>query len=107
MRFHNNSNKGGNLLSAAFIRDLDDDYRKHGVAAIAQLRRDELRNYLKLVLSLVPRELDLEALRQVDDIDEEERVLILKAAREALAWQEGFVSAAKNQPDNASNSVDS
>ena len=35
-----------------FLRDLHADYRAHGAAAIANLRRDEPRNYFQLVLSL-------------------------------------------------------
>jgi hypothetical protein len=36
-----------------FLRDLHADYRAHGAAAIATLRREEPRNYFKLLHSLL------------------------------------------------------
>ena len=44
--------KPASALGLAFLRDLEDDYRAHGAAAIADMRRNEPQNYFRLVHSL-------------------------------------------------------
>ena len=89
-------------LGSAFLRDLNRDYRAHGVNAIANSRKNEPRNYFRLLLSLVPKptrsetdwigglsDEDLEMLlrvaRQIERLGDEDIELLLKVARAELA----------------------
>ena len=46
-----------NRLSEKFILALHDDFEEHGSAVIAQVRQERPEIYLKVIASLVPREL--------------------------------------------------
>jgi hypothetical protein len=74
-------------LGHAFTRDLDRDYRAHGVDAIEKLRKNEPMNYFRLLLSLVPRELPTgdDFLKLLTD---EELDALIKYLREATQQQQ-------------------
>jgi len=40
----------------AFVRDLHDDWRKHGKAALAACRKEEPATYVRVVAGLLPKE---------------------------------------------------
>jgi hypothetical protein len=71
-------------LGRDVMRDLERDYRTHGVSAIESLRKDRPWSYLWLLLSLVPRQA-LSAQDSLSEVSDEEFHALLQAAREALA----------------------
>lgn len=48
-----------NKLGEAFIEALHEDFKEHGVAAIVKVRDDKPDQYLKVIASLLPKELTL------------------------------------------------
>jgi hypothetical protein len=72
------------------MRDLDRDYRAHGVDAIEKLRKNEPMNYFRLLVSLVPRELPTgdDFLKLLTD---EELDTLIKYLREATAAEKAKI----------------
>jgi hypothetical protein len=50
-----------NKLGEEFCGALYEDFQKHGVAVIETVRAERPADYLKLVASLVPRQIDLQS----------------------------------------------
>lgn len=50
-----------NKLSTAFLDALCDDFEKHGVAAIAKLRETSPAQYAKVIASVLPKDIYLDA----------------------------------------------
>jgi hypothetical protein len=48
-----------NKLGEAFIEALHDDFMEHGVAAIKTVRTEKPDQYLKVIASLLPRDVNL------------------------------------------------
>lgn len=48
-----------NKLGEAFIEALHDDFNEHGVAAIQTVRSEKPDQYLKVIASLLPKEMNL------------------------------------------------
>lgn len=48
-----------NKLGEAFIEDLYKDWQKHGVATIATVRAEKPDAYLKVIASLLPKDINL------------------------------------------------
>ena len=71
-------------LGKDFLRDLAQDYRAFGAGAISDLRKNEPRNYFRLLLSLVP---DYAPNQEgwLDSLTDEELDMLLKIARAELA----------------------
>src|SRR5580700_2301367 len=81
-RFLTGNNGGGrrkgsrNKLTERFLNTIADDFAEHGAEAIARVRTDDPAMYLKLVGSLVPRELIMQregspAINSAEITDEE------------------------------------
>jgi hypothetical protein len=75
--------KEGESLPSALMRAFAEDFAKMGGQALALLRTKHPQDYVKIILSLQSSANSKEATS--NDVDEEERRLILMAAREALA----------------------
>lgn len=61
-----------NRLSEAFIEALCDDFSKHGVVAIEAVRTEKPDQYLKVIASILPKEItgeDGEAIRVITSIE--------------------------------------
>jgi len=56
-----------NKLGEAFIEALHDDFQEHGVDTIVKVREDRPHEYLKVVASLLPKELHVKDV-SVDDL---------------------------------------
>ena len=56
-----------NKLGEAFIEALHDDFKTHGVAAIQTVRETKPDQYLKVVASVIPQEVN----HKVDDLNDE------------------------------------
>ena len=48
-----------NRLGEAFVRALHEDFEKHGVAAVEKVRDEKPDQYLKVIASLLPKEIDV------------------------------------------------
>lgn len=48
-----------NVLSEDFIRSMAEDFAKHGVSVIADVRENNPKDYLKLVADLVPKDFNV------------------------------------------------
>jgi hypothetical protein len=89
-----------NKLTERFLDTIADDFAEHGAEAIAKLRLDDPATYLKLVGSLVPRELILQRERCAEVntgaiTDEELAQYIMETStktsrrRFAVSWVDG------------------
>ena len=71
-----------NKLGEAFITALQEDFAAHGVEAIAIVRTEKPDQYLKVIASLLPRDVNL-TVNQADELTDEqliERIRSLDAA---------------------------
>lgn len=65
-------------LQGDFMRELAEDFAKHGKSAIVEVRENEPAAYLKVVASLMPKE--VEEKRALDNVPDE----VIEAAIEML-----------------------
>jgi hypothetical protein len=56
-----------NKLGEAFVAALFDDFSQHGPAAIARVREEDPTAYVKVVASLLPREIKVDDMRELTD----------------------------------------
>lgn len=78
-----------NKLGESFLTDLQADWEKNGVDVIAKVRTDRPHEYLKVVASILPKELNVRV-DPLDEMDDDELTAILAAARAACRLhQEG------------------
>lgn len=75
-----------NRLAGRLIAALANDFEKHGAKAVAAIRADSPTNYLRLVASLMPKELHDED--PLDEVSDDELVNALAELR-ALAASRG------------------
>lgn len=69
-----------NKLGEAFIAALHDDFQAHGVAAIQQVREERPHEYLKVVASILPKELKVTTESELTDEQLDSRIRQLAAA---------------------------
>ena len=74
-----------NLLGEAFIADLYADWLKHGVATIEKVRAARPADYLKVVASILPRDLNVKV-SAVENMTDDE----LNATIERLLVELGY-----------------
>lgn len=51
--------KSRNRLQGAFLRALADDFEEHGPAALVAMRKEKPSDYIRVVASLMPKELEV------------------------------------------------
>lgn len=69
-----------NKLGEAFISALHDDFNENGVAAIQRVRVDRPHEYLKVIASLLPKELKVTTESDLTDEQLDQRIRQLAAA---------------------------
>jgi hypothetical protein len=74
-----------NKLNEKFILALHDDFAKHGPAVIAEVREKRPETYLKVIASILPRELHFKSASAFDGISDEELNDTLESIRRVLA----------------------
>lgn len=91
-----------NKLGEAFVTALHDDFQLHGVAAIEKVRDERPQDYLKVIASLLPKQVEIKE-TAFDGISEEELAALIVAARSALGVAEsgGGGSDAEGEPQQA------
>ncbi|WP_428031819.1 DUF5681 domain-containing protein [Ancylobacter sp.] len=69
-----------NKLGEDFIAALSTDFAEHGSAVIASVRTEAPAAYLKVIASLMPREMKVETARPLEQISDDELMAIVAAA---------------------------
>jgi hypothetical protein len=77
-----------NKLGEDFLTQLCDDFEAHGAAVIERVRQEDPAAYLRIIVSVLPKELKID--RRPDagplsDLNEDELEALLYAARNAVA----------------------
>jgi hypothetical protein len=72
-----------NKLGEDFLRALHDNFQEHGVATIETVRTERPHEYLKVVASLLPKQIEVKE-GAFDGIGDEELAALVAAARSAL-----------------------
>lgn len=89
----NNANPHGrpkgsrNKLGEDFIHALAEDFKEHGVAAIASMRQDKPNEYVKVVASLLPKHVEIKDVT-LDELERDELAALLDAVRTARLARE-------------------
>lgn len=83
-----------NKLGEAFISALHDDFQDHGVKAIQEVRETRPHEYLKVVASILPKQLEIKE-SAFDGISDEQLSAIVAAAAAALGVAEDSESGAR------------
>lgn len=91
-----------NKLGEAFVQALHDDFSKHGVQVIETVRLEKPDQYLKVVASLLPKQVEIKE-GAFDGVSDEQLTALVAAARSALGIAEGSGSreGAEGQPQSA------
>ena len=76
-----------NALSEAFISALNQDFEKHGVAVIQAVREDDPAAYLKIIASIVPKDLNINPGRTLEGLSDDELLDQLEAIRRYIDIQ--------------------
>src|SRR5580692_6899256 len=77
-----------NRLGEQFIQALQADFEKHGVSTIQKVRTDRPHEYLKIVASLLPKQIEIKE-GAFDDLSDEQLTVLVMAARSTLNLIEG------------------
>jgi sugar phosphate isomerase/epimerase len=94
-------NKGGrpagsrNRLQSKFLFELAEDFEKHGADAIKLCRLEQPATYVKIIASLMPRELEVTAHSVERDLSDEEIAATLEKIR---AWRVAAIESAEAIP---------
>jgi len=93
-----------NKLGEAFLKALADDFEKNGADAIEQTRITKPEVYVKVVASLLPKQIEIKE-GAFDGLGDDELAALVAAARSALAVAggggAGIDDAAQPQPAGA------
>lgn len=71
-------------LTENFVKALSDDFAEHGVAAIKAVRSEKPDQYLKVIASLVPKDVNL-TVNNLDDLSDAELAERFQSLAETLA----------------------
>jgi hypothetical protein len=74
-----------NKLGEAFIQALHDDFQEHGVAAIETVRSEKPDQYLKVIASLLPKDVNLNLTDNLSELSDDEVLGQLRELSAALA----------------------
>lgn len=71
-------------LSEAFIKALQDDFLAHGVSVICRVREEKPEQYLKVIASILPRNVNL-TMNPIGEMSDEELLERIRNLDEELA----------------------
>jgi hypothetical protein len=72
-----------NKLGEAFLDALHEDFNEHGVAAIQAVRKDKPDQYLKVIASILPKELNVNV-NDMDSLSDDEIIERLRSLDAAI-----------------------
>lgn len=84
-----------NKLAEDFVRELQADFQEHGKAAIQTVRAERPAEYLKVVASLLPKQIEVKE-GAFDGLSDEQLSALVYAARASLGIVEGGGTGAAN-----------
>lgn len=84
-----------NKLGQAFVEALSDDFTAHGKAVIQAVRVEKPAEYLKVVASLLPKQVEIKE-GAFDGFDDEQLAALVAAARSALGVADGGTTGTEN-----------
>lgn len=89
-----------NKLGEAFVAALHDDFTKHGVKAIETVRAERPHEYLKVVASLLPKQVEIKE-DAFGDLTDEQLAAVLASVTAALGieGQTGAGGAEAGEPE--------
>ncbi len=67
-----------NKLGEAFLEAMHDDFEAHGVAAIVKVREEKPDQYLKVIASILPKDLNINV-NQMDGMTDDELIERIRA----------------------------
>lgn len=90
-------------LGEAFLEALKEDFEAHGVAAVQKVREEKPDQYLKVIASLMPKDVNLNWNGEVEMTDDEliERIRDLSAAFAPLLAGAGTTTEGEGQKGSA------
>jgi hypothetical protein len=62
-----------NKLGEQFLEDLYSDWQSHGIAALVRVREEKPDQYLKVVASILPKDLNVN-INQMDDLTDDQLI---------------------------------
>lgn len=84
-----------NKLSEEFIAAMCDDFSQHGVAVIAKVREERPAEYLRVVASLLPKELKIDRERSMHEMSDAELMAVIRGTADACGL---IVTEAEDDP---------
>jgi Family of unknown function (DUF5681) len=74
-----------NRLSDAFLVALADDFLQHGEVVIQKVRETRPYDYLRLIVAVLPKQLEMEPSKPVDELTDAELLKIIRDGEAVLA----------------------
>lgn len=72
-----------NKLGEAFLEAMHADFEAHGVAAIVQVREEKPDQYLKVIASILPKDLNVN-INQMDDLTDDQLIQRIRSLDSAI-----------------------
>jgi len=72
-----------NKLGEAFIEALHEDFNEHGVSVIAKVRDEKPDQYLKVIASILPKDLNVN-INQMDDLTDDQLIQRIRSLDSAI-----------------------
>jgi hypothetical protein len=72
-----------NKLGEAFLEAMHDDFEKHGAAAIVKVRDEKPDQYLKVIASILPKDLNVN-INQMDDLTDDQLIQRIRSLDSAI-----------------------
>jgi hypothetical protein len=73
-----------NKISEAFIEALHDDFLEHGVSVIRRVRESKPEQYLKVIASIMPRDVNL-TVNPIGEMSDEELLVRIRRLDQKIA----------------------
>ena len=86
-----------NKLGEDFVSALQEDFQLHGKKVIVEVRTDRPADYLKIIASILPKQLEIKE-GSFDGISDEQLAALVMAARSALGIIEGHAERVEDAP---------
>ena len=74
-----------NRLSDAFVVALADDFLQHGKGVIQKVRETRPHDYLRLIVATLPKQLDMEPAKPMEELTDAELLKIIRDGEAVLA----------------------
>jgi len=72
-----------NKLGEAFLEAMHDDFAQHGVGVIARVRDEKPDQYLKVIASILPKDLNVN-INQMDDLTDDQLIQRIRSLDSAI-----------------------